>query len=230
MQREVALDVETTGLSALSGDRMVEIGCVELINHVATEKNFHIYLNPLRDVPEEVVKIHGLTAEFLADKPTFPEIADDFLDFIGDADIVIHNASFDMGFINNELELANKELITMSRVIDTYTIAKRMFPGDSKSLDALCRKFGIDNSARTKHGALLDAELLADIYLELIGGHEPTFMMGNLKDMQNGASRAERPFHAARAFPVPDDEIKLHEAFLDKITDPIWRKEKEKED
>ena len=227
MEREVVLDVETTGLSALSGDRMVEIGCVELINHVATEKNFHIYLNPLRDVPEDVVKIHGLTAEFLADKPTFPEIADDLLDFIGDADIIIHNASFDMGFINNELELANKELIAMSRVIDTLAIAKRMFPGDSKSLDALCRKFGIDNSSRTKHGALLDAELLAEVYLELIGGHEPTFMMGNVRELQNGGNKVEKPFHAPRKFPVSDDEIRLHEEFLDKITNPIWRKEKE---
>ena len=218
---EIVLDVETTGLSALSGDRMVEIGCVELINHVATEKNFHIYLNPLRDVPEDVVKIHGLTAEFLADKPTFPEIADDLLDFIGDADIIIHNASFDMGFINNELELANKELIAMSRVIDTLAIAKRMFPGDSKSLDALCRKFGIDNSSRTKHGALLDAELLAEVYLELIGGHEPTFMMSNLKELQNGVNKVEKPFHAPRKFPVSDEEIRLHEEFLDKITNPI---------
>ena len=221
MEREIVLDVETTGLSALSGDRMVEIGCVELINHVATEKNFHIYLNPLRDVPEDVVKIHGLTAEFLADKPTFPEIADDLLDFIGDADIIIHNASFDMGFINNELELANKELIAMSRVIDTLAIAKRMFPGDSKSLDALCRKFGIDNSSRTKHGALLDAELLAEVYLELIGGHEPTFMMSNLKELQNGVNKVEKPFHAPRKFPVSDEEIRLHEEFLDKITNPI---------
>jgi len=227
MKREITLDVETTGFNALSGDRMVEIGCVELINHVATEKNFHVYLNPLRDVPEEVVKIHGLTTEFLADKPTFPEIADDLLEFIGDADIIIHNASFDMGFINNELELANKELIRMNRIIDTLAIAKRMFPGDSKSLDALCRKFGIDNSSRTKHGALLDAELLAEVYLELIGGHEPTFMMGNLKDLQNGVSKVERAFHAPREFPISDEEIRLHEEFLDKITNPIWRKEKE---
>lgn len=227
MEREVVLDVETTGLNALSGDRMIEIGCVELINHIATEKNFHVYINPLRDVPEEVVKIHGLTTEFLADKPTFPEVADDLLDFISDANLVIHNASFDIGFINNELELANKELIAMSRVIDTLAIAKRMFPGDSKSLDALCRKFGIDNSSRTKHGALLDAELLAEVYLELIGGHEPTFMMGGLKDLQNGVNKTERTFHAPRNFPVPDDEIKLHEEFLDKITNPIWRKEKE---
>ena len=227
MEREVVLDVETTGLNALSGDRMIEIGCVELINHIATEKNFHVYINPLRDVPEEVVKIHGLTTEFLADKPTFPEVADDLLDFISDANLVIHNASFDIGFINNELELANKELIAMSRVIDTLAIAKRMFPGDSKSLDALCRKFGIDNSSRTKHGALLDAELLAEVYLELIGGHEPTFMMGGLKDLQNGVNKAERTFHAPRNFPVPDDEIKLHEEFLDEITNPIWRKEKE---
>jgi len=227
MEREIVLDVETTGFNALSGDRMVEIGCVELINHVATEKDFHVYLNPLRDVPEDVVKIHGLTAEFLADKPTFPEIADDLLDFIGDADIIIHNASFDMGFINNELELANKKLITMNRVIDTLAIAKRMFPGDSKSLDALCRKFGIDNSARTKHGALLDAELLAEVYLELIGGHEPTFMMSGLKDIQKSENKIERTFHAAREFPISDEEIRLHEEFLDKITNPIWRKEKE---
>jgi len=227
MEREIVLDVETTGFNALSGDRMVEIGCVELINHVATEKDFHVYLNPLRDVPEDVVKIHGLTAEFLADKPTFPEIADDLLDFIGDADIIIHNASFDMGFINNELELANKKLITMNRVIDTLAIAKRMFPGDSKSLDALCRKFGIDNSSRTKHGALLDAELLAEVYLELIGGHEPTFMMSGLKDIQKSENKIERTFHAAREFPIPDEEIRLHEEFLDKITNPIWRKEKE---
>ena len=227
MEREITLDVETTGLYALSGDRMIDIGCVELINHVATKNVFQVYLNPLRDVPENVIKIHGITAEFLADKPTFPEVADDLLDFIGDSKIIIHNASFDMGFINNELKLANKELIKMNRVIDTLEIAKRMFPGDSKSLDSLCCKFGIDNSSRTKHGALLDAELLAGVYLELIGGHEPTFMMGGLKDIQKGENKVERAFHAARKFPISDEENRLHEEFLDEITNPIWRKEKE---
>ena len=171
MTREIVLDTETTGLSPVTGDRIVEIGCVELINHIPTGQHFHVYLNPERDMPEEAFRVHGLSAEFLRDKPKFAAVADDFLDFVGDGTLVIHNAPFDMGFLNAELKkLGRPEL--RNQVIDTVMVARERHPGARVSLDALCKHYGIDNSKRTLHGALLDSEILAEVYLELIGGRQ----------------------------------------------------------
>lgn len=172
MLREIAFDTETTGLDPRNGDRLVEIGGVELINHVPTGRTYHVYLNPERDVPIEAYNVHGLSAEFLADKPKFAEVAQEFLDFVGDAVLVIHNASFDMGFINMELGRIGREPVSPAQVLDTLAIARRKHPGSPASLDALCNRYGIDNSRRTKHGALLDSEILAEVYIELIGGKQ----------------------------------------------------------
>lgn len=171
--REIVLDTETTGLDPESGDRLVEIGAVELLNHMPTGRTFHAYINPQRDVPQEAVDVHGLTAQFLADKPVFAAIAIEFAAFIGDARLVIHNAAFDMKFLNAELGWAKQPAVAWARAVDTLELARRRFPGAQNTLDALCRRFGVDNSAREKHGALLDSELLAAVYLELIGGRQP---------------------------------------------------------
>jgi DNA polymerase-3 subunit epsilon len=175
--REIVLDTETTGLDPAAGHRIVEIGAVELFNHVATGRSLHLYINPDRDMPEEAFAVHGLSTEFLADKPRFAEIADAFLDFIADARLVIHNARFDIGFLDHELGLCGRPPLGPDRAIDTIEICKRRFPGAASSLDALCRRFGVDNSGRTKHGALLDAELLAEVYLELVGGRQPDLVL-----------------------------------------------------
>jgi len=166
--REIVLDTETTGLDPLRGDRLVEIGCIELLNSIPSGQTFHRYLNPQRDIPAEAFAVHGLSAEFLADKPFFADVVDDLLAFLGDAPLVIHNASFDVGFINAELDRCGKAAIARDRLVDTLMLARRKFVGVRNSLDDLCGRFGIDNSKRTKHGALLDAELLAEVYLELI--------------------------------------------------------------
>lgn len=171
--REIVLDTETTGLDPLQGDRIVEIGGVELVNHMPTGKVYHTYLNPQRDVPAEAFAVHGLSTAFLADKPLFTSVAAEFLAFVGDAQLVIHNASFDMKFLNAELSWAGMPTLAAARAIDTIEMARRRFPGANNTLDALCRRFGVDNSARDKHGALLDSELLAEVYLELIGGRQP---------------------------------------------------------
>jgi DNA polymerase-3 subunit epsilon len=171
--REVVLDTETTGLDPDTGDRIVEIGAVELVNHVPTGRSFHAYVNPQRDVPEDAVGVHGLTAAFLADKPVFTAIAAEFAAFVGDARVVIHNAGFDMKFLNAELGWAGLPGLPWARAVDTLELARRRFPGAQNSLDALCRRFGVDNSGREKHGALLDSELLAEVYLELMGGRQP---------------------------------------------------------
>jgi DNA polymerase-3 subunit epsilon len=166
--REIVLDTETTGLDPLRGDRLVEIGCIELLNSIPSGQTFHRYLNPQRDIPAEAFAVHGLSAEFLADKPFFADVVDDLLAFIGDAPLVIHNASFDVGFLNAELDRCGKVAIARDRLIDTLMLARRKFVGVRNSLDDLCARFGIDNSKRTTHGALLDAQLLAEVYLELI--------------------------------------------------------------
>lgn len=170
--REIVLDTETTGFDPDSGDRIVEIGCVELENHCTTDNNFHVYLNPERDMPAEAEKVHGLSSAFLADKPLFRDVVDDFLAFIADAPLIIHNASFDMKFLNAELKRLGRETLPFSRAIDSIEIAKRKLPGARYSLDDLCKRFDIDLSVRSKHGALLDAELTALVYLELIGGRQ----------------------------------------------------------
>jgi len=232
--REIALDTETTGLDPKSGHRVVEIGCVELINHVPSGKVYHQYINPERDMPVEAERVHGLSVDFLSGHPVFADIATAFVDFVGDAKLVIHNASFDMGFINAELSALEIDTIPMARAIDTVTMARRKFPGAQASLDALCRRFGIDLSERSLHGALLDARLLADVYLELLGGRQhgmdlaadaaATVSQDALSD-DVGASdvsidgrRAPRP-HAPSA-----EELALHNTFIESLTDPIWRR------
>ncbi len=177
MIREVILDTETTGLNPASGDRVVEIGAIELLNHMPTGRTFHVYINPERDMPAEAEAVHGLSSAFLRDKPVFADIAQDFMDFIGDATLVIHNANFDMGFLNAELAFLKRPAIPAEQVIDTLHLARMKHPGAQNSLDALCRRYGIDNSKRTKHGALLDSELLAEVYLELIGGRQTALVL-----------------------------------------------------
>ncbi|MBL8791684.1 MAG: DNA polymerase III subunit epsilon [Rhizobiales bacterium] len=172
MSREIILDTETTGISPAEGHRIVEIGAIELLNHVPTGRTFHVYINPERDMPKEAEAVHGLSSAFLKDKPVFKAIAQDFLDFLGDAVLVIHNAGFDMAFINAELSYLDLPAIDMGQVVDTLAMARRKHPMASNSLDALCKRYGIDNSKRTRHGALLDAELLADVYIELLGGRQ----------------------------------------------------------
>lgn len=221
-EREVVLDTETTGLSPEEGHRVVEIGCVELINHVATGKTFQRYINPDRYMPGDAFRVHGLSEEFLAKQPRFAEIVDDFLAFVDGAPVVAHNASFDIGFINAELALLNRAPLDVERVIDTVGVARRKYPGAQASLDALCRRFDIDLSARTKHGALLDAELLAEVYLELIGGRQPT--LGLAVDFDSAVVDAG-PARAwpERHFAATPEELAAHAAFLEKISEPIWR-------
>lgn len=175
--REIVLDTETTGLDPLRGDRLVEIGCVEVVNRFVTGQVFHRYLNPERPMSPEAFAVHGLSDAFLADKPVFRDIADDFLAFIGEDPLVIHNASFDMGFLNAELKRIRKGALAGDRVVDTLTIARRKHPGQQNSLDALCARYGIDNSRRSRHGALLDAEILAEVYAELTGGKQSSLLL-----------------------------------------------------
>lgn len=222
--REIVIDTETTGLNPFEGDKIVEIGCVEMINHVPTNKVFHKYINPQRDIPEEVIKIHGITEEFLKDKPTFAEIADEFLDFISSDNLVIHNAAFDMSFINSELVAINKKPIDMQRVIDSLAIARHKFPGDKASLDSLCKKFGIDNSHRTKHGALLDAELLSEVYLELVGGREPSLVMSSFKKQNIEKNKTLEKNYKERYFKASEEELEKHRNFLNKLKNPVWNK------
>ena len=173
--REIVMDTETTGFEPKEGHRIVEIGGVELINHVATGRVYHQYINPERDMPEDAFRVHGLGNDFLRDKPVFAKIAGEFIDFVGDAKLVIHNAEFDVRFLNAELEWCGRPRLPADIAIDTLAIARKRFPGSPNSLDALCRRFGVDNSGREYHGALLDSELLAEVYLELIGGRQPDF-------------------------------------------------------
>ncbi len=197
--REICLDTETTGLKPQEGHRVIEIGAVELNNHIPTGRTYHVYLNPERDVPEEAVKVHGLTAEFLADKPRFADVVDSFLEFIGDAPLVIHNAEFDRGFLNWELSIVGHAPIPPERCIDTLEIARRKFPGAQNTLDALCRRFGVDNSARDLHGALLDAQLLAAVYVELIGGRQIGLSFDE-RDTQVGKTDAQTSLHASSRY------------------------------
>ena len=218
--REIVLDTETTGLDPAAGHRIVEIGCVELFNHVPTNNSFHRRVNPERSMPTAALEVHGLTDEILAKQPVFGKIAQEFLDFIGDAPLVIHNAAFDLAFVNAELERVGLPPIPAARAIDTVSLARRKHPGASASLDALCRRFAIDLSARDKHGALLDAELLAAVYLELLGGRQPGLVLAIEAQVFHGATpRRERP---SRSFAPSADEIAAHEAFIATIKDAIW--------
>ena len=221
--REIVLDTETTGFDPLQGHRIVEIGCLELVNHMPTGRTFHVYLNPDRDMPLGAFQVHGLSEEFLSDKQRFPEVADDFLAFIGDGALIAHNASFDMNFLNAELQRASRPMIAGDRVIDTLAMARRKFPGANNSLDALCRRFQIDNSSRTLHGALLDSELLAEVYLELIGGRQPGLVLSvqatETTIMVQRIQRPPRP-HAASA-----EELAVHAAFVARIAGALWLQE-----
>ena len=221
--REVVLDTETTGLDPRSGHRIVEIGCVELINHMATGKNFHKYLNPERDIPEQASVIHGLTEEFLSSQPVFADIAEEFEAFIGDSTLVIHNAEFDLGFINAEREKISQPPIAPDRAIDTVSLARRKFPGAKANLDALCRRFKIDNSDRSLHGALKDARLLAEVYLELIGGRQQN--LGLSAEERKIVEAAEKNRRPPRPHAPTDAEQLAHAQFIEKLESPIWKSE-----
>jgi DNA polymerase-3 subunit epsilon len=229
--REIVLDTETTGFDPDSGDRIVEIGCVELFNHMPTGKVYHQYINPERAMPESAFEVHGLSDQFLSDKPVFARIAEAFIAFIGDAKLVIHNASFDMKFLNAELVWAGHPRLAPDQAIDTLDIARRKFPGAQNSLDALCRRFAVDNSAREKHGALLDAELLAEVYLELVGGRQPDFGLSDAgsgnraPDMTDTAAWRPGPRPTRLAPRLTDAEAARHAAFVEGLgDDALWLK------
>lgn len=223
MKREIVLDTETTGLDPFSGHKVVEIGCVELIEGLRTGAFFHTYLNPERDMPPEAFRVHGLSTQFLSDKPVFAQQVDGFLEFIADSTLVIHNAAFDMKFVNFELGTLGFPAIAMDRTIDTVMIARKKFPGSPASLDALCKRFNIDLSERSKHGALLDAELLAEVYLDLMGGRQSVFAL----DTQVISSDTEtitstRITLEARVFDITSEEEEAHKTMLDKLKNPLW--------
>jgi DNA polymerase III subunit epsilon len=216
--REIVLDTETTGLSPDDGHRLVEIGAVELVNHMPTGQTFHVYLDPQRDMPKEAEAVHGLSAAFLKGKPLFKAVAQDFLTFVKDAVLIIHNASFDMKFINHELRAIGAEMIDMGQVVDTLAMARQKFPMAQNSLDALCKRFGIDNSKRTKHGALLDSELLADVYLELIGGRQTALGLAaptrNAQLVRSTVQRQARQRPTALPSRLTDEERAAHAALV----------------
>jgi len=225
MKREIVLDTETTGLDPASGHRIVEIGCIELIGGIRSGEFFHTYLNPERDVPDEAYRVHGISTDFLKDKPIFAEKVEDFMEFIAGDPLVIHNAGFDMRFINHELERLGFKGLPMDRATDTVMIARKKFPGSPASLDALCKRFAIDLTARTKHGALLDAELLADVYLELLGGRQ---VMLSLDPQNNGAplpgsdGAPTRERLDPRPFPLTQEEQDAHAQMLTLLKKPVW--------
>ena len=229
--REIVLDTETTGFEPSEGDRIVEIGAVELFNHLPTGRTYHQYINPERNMPEAAFNVHGLSEEFLSTKPLFKDIAQDFIDFIKDSKLVIHNASFDMKFLNAELKWVNRPALPNNQAIDTLAIARRKFPGSPASLDALCRRFGIDNSSRTLHGALLDSEILAEVYLELVGGRQPDLVLSGpeVKTSADGSPSSDwRP--APRPKPLPsrlsETEKAAHDSFIAALgSDSLWTKE-----
>ena len=229
--REIVFDTETTGLDPKTGDRMVEIGCIEMVNLVPTGESYHAYFNPERDMPAGAEAVHGLSAAFLADKPLFRDLADELLDFIGDAPLVAHNAGFDFGFLNAELTLIEREPVCMTRMVDTVAIARKRHPGAKLSLDALCSRYGIDRSHRVKHGALLDAELLAQVYVELKGGRQIGLELAAevaatetaqartqvaVRQAPAGPRRAPRPHRASEA------ELARHREFMAGIDNPLW--------
>ncbi|MFP7672389.1 DNA polymerase III subunit epsilon [Marivita sp. S0852] len=227
--REIVLDTETTGFEPEQGDRIVEIGAVELYNHVPTGRTYHQYINPERSMPQDAFEVHGLGDDFLRDKPVFADIAQAFVDFIEDATLVIHNAAFDMKFLNAELTWLKRPVIPMSQSLDTLAIARRKFPGSPASLDALCRRFGIDNSSRTLHGALLDSEILAEVYLELIGGKQPDFGLSVSQGRSGSGEMGEDWRPTARPVPLPsrisESEKAAHAAFVETLGDAaLWKR------
>jgi DNA polymerase-3 subunit epsilon len=224
--REIVLDTETTGLDPFQGHRLVEIGCVELLNRIPTGQTFHRYLNPERDMPEEAFAVHGLTDGFLKDKPLFAEVADELVAFLGEAPLVIHNAGFDVGFLNAELERVGRPLIARERMIDTLMIARRKHPGGSNRLDDLCARYAIDNSRRTKHGALLDAELLAEVYVELIDARQAQLVLAQatMSDRVAGEPIIVRQRLVPLVVRITEDERAAHRAFIATLGEKaIWR-------
>ena len=246
MLREIVLDTETTGLDPKTGDRIVEIGCLELVNRFPSGREWHYYFNPDRDMPEGAFKVHGLSAEFLKDKPRFHQFANEFIDFIGEATLVIHNAPFDMNFLNHELARLKLGPLSMDRVIDTLAMARRKHPGAQASLDALCKRYGVDTAVRNKHGALIDCKLLADVYIEMLGARQANLLLAGDRTSQtggvnggvNGAGAATAVQSAnpqsrttARQRPTPltsrltDDDLARHTAFIETLgPQAIWLK------
>lgn len=224
--REIIFDTETTGFDPKNGDRMVEIGCIEMVNRVATGRTFHAYFNPERSMPAEAEAVHGLSDAFLADKPLFSASAQDFLDFIEDSPMIAHNASFDFNFINFELQNCGHPIVALDRMVDTVALAKVRHPGAKLSLDALCSRYGIDRSHRTKHGALLDSELLAQVYVELRGGRqiglelvaETTEIVTEIKVL----TTKDRIFRQPRPHAATEEELLAHAAFLKSVDTPLW--------
>jgi DNA polymerase-3 subunit epsilon len=229
MLREIVLDTETTGLDAKNGDRLIELGCVEIVNRIPTGAEFHRFIHPeSREVHPEAFNIHGISTEFLKDKPVFAEVVEDFLAFIGDAPLVIHNASFDIGFINMELERVGRPLIGRDRMVDTLEIARRKHPAGPNSLDALCKRYGIDNSKRTKHGALMDSLLLAGVYVELLGERQTTLEL-SAKGFRPVVRSAARAVAQPRPMPLParltDEDLAAHQAFVEQLGEKsIWKR------
>jgi DNA polymerase-3 subunit epsilon len=219
--REIILDTETTGLSHENGDRIVDIGCIELMNRVPTGNVYQSYLNPERDMSPGATAISGITTDFLADKPLFQEIADDFLNFIGDCKLVIHNAKFDIGFLNSELKRIGKPLLNEENVIDTLEIARKKFPGAPANLDALCKRFEIDTSSRIKHGALTDCHLLAEVYINLLGGRQSNFSF-SAEGSSIAASHRRNCQREERFFKPSQEELAAHRNFLKDLKSPIW--------
>lgn len=231
--REVIFDTETTGLDPKTGDRMVEIGCVEMVGRVETGRTFHAYFNPDRDMPPEAERVHGLSAAFLATKPRFAETAEELLEFLGDSNLVAHNAGFDFGFLNNELELVGRAPISLDRMVDTVALARKKHPGAKLSLDALCTRYGIDRSHRVKHGALLDAELLAQVYVELTGGRQIGLGLADgptespaLTELTPNAPwhrpSVDKPRREPRPHVASPEELERHRAFIAEIKGAIW--------
>ncbi|HEX2764577.1 MAG TPA: DNA polymerase III subunit epsilon [Allosphingosinicella sp.] len=230
--REIVFDTETTGLSPLAGDRMVEIGCVELFNRVETGRTFHAYFNPDRAMPSGAEAVHGLSDIFLADKPRFSERAEELLEFLGDCPLVAHNASFDFGFLNHELNHCGRPLVCLTRMVDTLQIARSRHPGAKHSLDALCTRFGVDRSLRVKHGALIDAQLLAQCYVELTGGRQIGLTLADeivVERLDEGAravvaNRTRIEIRPPRPHAPTEEELLAHAHFLTTVTDPIWNR------
>jgi DNA polymerase-3 subunit epsilon len=228
--REIVFDTETTGLSPASGDRLVEIGCIELFNRVETGRTYHAYFHPDRDMPAEAERVHGLSIAFLSDKPRFHESVEDLLEFIGDAPLIAHNAAFDFGFLNAEMTMCGRPIVAMTRMIDTLVLARARHPGAKHSLDALCTRYGIDRSHRVKHGALLDAQLLAQLYVELTGGRQIGLGLADVREAVMTVSAASdaillpttRPVRAARPHSASAAEIERHQAFVATLVNPVW--------
>ena len=221
--REIVLDTETTGLRPEAGDKIVEIGCVELINKVSSGAVFHKYINPGRDIPEEARAVHGLSEGFLSDKPKFSEIADELLEFLGESHLIIHNAEFDISFLNAELELVNGQRISINRTTDTIRLARQKFPGSPASLDALCKRFKIDCSNRKLHGALLDSQLLAEVYQELIGGRQGGFKLEPTQYTVDHTETPEKKRRPPRKVSPNANELAAHSAFIGRLRKSLWK-------